>query len=84
MLKKRIRNQYYNVKHVTYKQINNHIKDKYGYMVHLRYIAEVKHNHGVEMINVRSKEDTKREHHPILEKVAAIYDALQHFNIIQT
>lgn len=82
IVKQRIRNQHYNVKHATYKQINAYIKDKYGYMVHSNYIAEVKRNHDVAMINVRSKEDTKRVHHQTPENVAAIEDALRHFNII--
>ena len=51
-------------------------------MVNSSYIDEVKRNHDVAMINVRSKENTKRIHHPTPEKIAAIEDALKHFNII--
>ena len=66
---------------VTYKKIQQYIKEKYGLKAHTSYIAEIKRKHGIEMINVRSKEGAK-VHHPTKEMTEAIEDALRYFNMI--
>ena len=66
---------------VTYKKIQQYIKEKYGLHAHSSYIAEVKRKHGIEMMNIRSKEGA-RVHHPTEKMTKAIEDALRYFNMI--
>ena len=66
---------------VTYKKIQQYIKEKYGLHAHSSYIAEVKRKHGIEMMNIRSKEGA-RVHHPTEKMTEAIEDALRYFNMI--
>ena len=68
----------------TYKKIQEYIKEKYGFNVHTKYIAEVKRKHGVPMHEAPNKVDTpKREYPPCPEeKFKAIEEALKVFNII--
>lgn len=65
----------------TYKAIKEYIFNKYGLKAHTSYIAEIKRKHGIEMINVRSKEGAK-VHHPTKEMTEAIEDALRYFKMI--
>ena len=69
---------------VTYKMIKEYIEAKYGFKVHTAYIAEVKRELGLPMYDapnavVELKQPRK---HPTAEKVEAIKDALEYFEII--
>ena len=69
---------------VTYKMIKEYIEAKYGFKVHVAYIAEVKRDLGLPMYDApNAVEELKQPRkHPIPEKVEAIKDALKHFEII--
>ena len=69
---------------VTYKMIKEYIEAKYGFKVHTAYIAEVKRDLGLPMYYApNAVEELKQPRkHPTAEKVEAIKDALQHFEII--
>ena len=69
---------------VTYKMIKEYIEAKYGFKVHTAYIAEVKRDLGLPMYDApNAVEELKQPRkHPTAEKVEAIKDALQHFEII--
>ena len=69
---------------VTYKMIKEYIEAKYGFKVHTAYIAEVKRELGLLMYDASNAvEELKQPRkHPTAEKVEAIKDALQHFEII--
>lgn len=69
---------------VTYKMIQEYIESKYGFKVHTSYIAEVKRDLGLPMYEApnaveKLKNPRKR---PTPEKVEAIKDALNHFEVI--
>lgn len=77
------RSKHYIKKHATYKEIKEYILDTYGVKVHAAYIAEIKRKHGVDMINVRSTEETlKRAKHPTPAMTKIIEETLEHFGII--
>lgn len=70
---------------VTYKMIKEYIEAKYGFKVHTAYIAEVKRDLGLPMYDApNAVEELKQPRkHPTPEKVEAIKDALQHFEVIK-
>ena len=70
---------------VTYKMIKEYIEEKYGFKVHIAYIAEVKRDLGLPMYDApNAVEELKQPRkHPTAEKVEAIKDALKHFNIVE-
>ena len=70
---------------VTYKMIKEYIEAKYGFKVHTAYIAEVKRDLGLPMYDApNAVEELKQPRkHPTVEKVEAIKDALQHFEVIK-
>jgi len=77
------RSKHYIKKHATYKEIKEYIFENYGVKVHAAYIAEIKRKHGVDMINVRSTEETlKRAKHPTPAMTKIIEETLEHFGII--
>ena len=69
---------------VTYKMIKEYIEAKYGFKVHIAYIAEVKRDLGLPMYDApNAVEELKQPRkHPTAEKVEAIKDALKHFEVI--
>ncbi len=69
---------------VTYKMIKEYIEAKYGFKVHTAYIAEVKRDLGLPMYDApNAVEELKQPRkHPTPEKVEAIKDALEYFEII--
>ena len=69
---------------VTYKMIKEYIEAKYGFKVHVAYIAEGKRDLGLPMYDApNAVEELKQPRkHPTPEKVEAIKDALKHFEII--
>lgn len=69
---------------VTYKMIKDYIEQTYGFKVHTAYIAEVKRDLGLPMYDApNAVEQLKRpRQHPTPKMVAAIKDALKHFEII--
>ena len=69
---------------VTYKMIKEYIEAKYGFKVHIAYIAEVKRDLGLPMYDApNAVEELKQpRRHPTAEKVEAIKDALKHFEVI--
>jgi len=69
---------------VTYKMIIEYIEAKYGFKVHTAYIAEVKRSLGLSMYDApNAVEELKQpQKHPTPEKVDAIKDALEYFEII--
>ena len=55
----------------------------YGFGTHTSYIAEVKRDLGLEMINERMKHNPKNPvKHPTQKHRDAIEDALKHFKLI--
>ena len=70
---------------VTYKMIKEYIEAKYGFKVHTAYIAEVKRDLGLPMYDApNAVEELKQPRkHQTAEKVEAIKDALQHFEVIK-
>lgn len=78
------RTKRYVKKHATYDDIKKHILENYGVKVHTSYIAEIKRKHGIEMINIRSNDETqKRAKHPTPAMTKIIEETLEHFGIIQ-
>jgi hypothetical protein len=68
---------------VTYKMIKDYIKEKHGFGTHTSYIAEVKRDLGLEMINERMKANPKNPvKHPTQKHRDAIEDALNYFKMI--
>ncbi len=69
---------------VTYKKIKEYIEAKYGFKVHTAYIAEVKRDLGLPMYDApNAVEELKQPRkHPTAEKVEAIKDALEFFELI--
>ena len=69
---------------VTYKMIKEYIEAKYGFKVHTAYIAEVKRDLGLLMYDAPNlvEELKQPRKHPTEEKVEAIKDALQYFNVL--
>ena len=69
---------------VTYKMIKEYIEAKYGFKVHVAYIAEVKRDLGLPMYDApNAVEELKQPRkHPTPEKVEAIKDALKYFEVI--
>ena len=69
---------------VTYKMIKEYIEAKYGFKVHTAYIAEVKRELGLPMYDApNAVEELKQPRkHPTAEKVEAIKDAMEYFNLI--
>lgn len=71
-------------KKATYKVIQQHIENKYGFKVHTAYIAEVKRSHGVFMYDAPNGVKIRKcpKKHPTQVQVQAITETLKHFNII--
>ena len=69
---------------VTYKMIQNHIEETYGFKVHTAYIAEVKRDLGLPMYDApNAVEELKHPRpHPTPRMVEAIKETLKHFEII--
>jgi len=70
---------------VTYKLIQEYIEAKYGFKVHMAYIAEVKRSLGLPMYDApNAVEKLKYPYKPAPpHKVEAIKDALKHFKVIE-
>lgn len=66
--------------------IKEYIEAKYGFEVHIVYIAEVKRELGLPMYDApNTVEDLKQPRkHPTEEKVEAIKDALKYFEVFNT
>ena len=69
---------------VTYKMIKEYIEAKYGFKVHTAYIAEVKRDLGLPMYDAPNAAEGLKQtrKHPTQEKVNAIKDALNYYNLI--
>ena len=70
---------------VTYKLIQEHIENKYGFKVHTAYIAEVKRSLGLPMYDApNAVEELKHNYYSVPDyKAEAIKDALRHFEVIE-
>lgn len=68
----------------TYKLIQEYVEMKYGFKVHNAYIAEVKRELGLPMYDAPNAAEGLKQtrKHPTQEKVTAIKDALNYFNLI--
>ena len=68
----------------TYKLIQEYVEMKYGFKVHTAYIAEVKRNLGLPMYDAPNAAEGLKQtrKHPTQEKVNAIKDALNYYNLI--
>ena len=60
------------------------LKAKFGFKVHITYIAEVKRGLGMPMYDAPNMVEELKQprRHPTAEKVEAIKDALKHFGVI--
>ena len=69
---------------ITYKMIQEYVKQKYGFKVHTAYIAEVKKSLGITMYSApNATEELKQTRkRPPKEKVEAITEALKYFEVI--
>ena len=69
---------------VDYKAIQDYIEEKYGFKVHMAYIAEVKRELGLPIYDApNAVEELKKPRQPPTEKmVEAIKDTLKYFEII--
>ena len=69
---------------VTYKRTKEYIEAKYGFKVHTAYIAEVKRELGLPMYDAPNAAEGLKQtrKHPTQEKVNAIKDALNYYNLI--
>ena len=69
---------------VTYQMIKEYIEAKYGFKVHTAYIAEVKRDLGLPMYDAPNAAEGLKQtrKHPTQEKVNAIKDALNYYNLI--
>lgn len=69
---------------ITYKMIQEYVKQKYGFKVHTAYIAEVKKALGITMYSApNATEELKQTRkRPPKEKVEAITEALKYFEVI--
>ena len=69
---------------VTYKMIKEYIEAKYSFKVHTAYIAEVKRELGLPMYDAPNAAEGLKQtrKHPTQEKVNAIKDALNYYNLI--
>ena len=68
----------------TYKQIQNHILEKFRFKVSTLYIAQVKKKHGLDVsehYNISKNENQKIPHCPI-KKEEAILDVLKYFKML--
>ena len=68
----------------TYKLIQEYVEMKYGFKVHNAYIAEVKRELGLPMYDAPNAAEGLKQtrKHPTQEKVNAIKDALNYYNLI--
>lgn len=68
----------------TYKKIQGYVEEKYGFKVHTKYIAEVKRKHGLPMHDAPNKVEVPKREYPACpeEKIKAIEEALEYFNLI--
>ncbi len=73
------------IKKPTYRMIQDYIEENYQFKVHSAYIAEVKRSYGIKMYDAPNAVETLKNprKHPTQKQVAAITDALVHYNIIQ-
>ena len=90
------RNQHYNIsvkvdvgeeyqkpKKITYKDIQDYIKEKYDFFAHSTYIAEVKRECGLDVHEpYNAVENPVREYHCTEERKEQIKEALRHFGMI--
>lgn len=69
---------------VTYKMIQEYIKQTYGFKVHTAYIAEVKRDLSLPMYDApNAVEELKRPRsHPTPRMAKAIKETLKHFEIV--
>ena len=76
--------QHQPVPKATYKMIQEYVEKKYGFKVHTAYIAEVKRELGLSMYDAPNASEGLRQprKHPTQEKVNAIKDALNYFNLL--
>lgn len=91
------RNQHYNIsvkvdvgeeyqkpKKITYKDIQDYIKEKYDFFAHSTYIAEVKRECGLDVHEpYNAVENPIREYHCTEERKEQIKEALRHFGLIE-
>ena len=68
----------------TYKLIQEYVEMKYGFKVHTAYIAEVERELGLPMYDAPNAAEGLKQtrKHPTQEKVNAIKDALNYYNLI--
>jgi hypothetical protein len=67
----------------TYKQIQNYIKNEYGYTAKTCWIAHVKEMSGLDVNLAPKRNDIKKRKYPCPEdKVEPIKDAFRHFGMI--
>ncbi len=68
----------------TYKLIQEYVEMKYGFKVHTAYIAEVKRELGLPMYDAPNAAEGLKQtrKHPTQEKVNAIKEALNYYNLI--
>ena len=68
----------------TYKLIQEYVEMKYGFKVQTAYIAEVKRELGLPMYDAPNAAEGLKQtrKHPTQEKVNAIKDALNYYNLI--
>ena len=68
----------------TYKLIQEYVEMKYGFKVHTAYIAEVERELGLPMYDAPNAAEGLKQtrNHPTQEKVNAIKDALNYYNLI--
>ena len=68
---------------VTYREIQNYVKNKYGYTVKTCWIAHVKEMSGLEVNIAPNRTDVNKRKFPCPEsKIEPIKDALRHFGMI--
>lgn len=78
-----INEKYHQPKKVTYKDIQDYVKEKYGFFAHSTYISEVKRECGLDVHGpYNSAENPVREYHCTEERKEQIKEALRHLGMI--
>lgn len=79
-----VNEKYHQHKKVTYKDIQDYVKEKYDFFAHSTYISEVKRECGLDVHEpYNSVENPVREYHCTEQRKEQIKDALRHFGLIQ-
>ena len=78
-----VEEEYQKQNKVTYKQIQEYVKEKYDFYAHSSYIAEVKRECGLDVHeSYNSVENPVRVEHCPEERKEQIKDALRYFGLI--